>query len=177
MILHAMNPDTPKQTPMEWWAVHAETLTPVHISILPSNIADIRVVEPTAPDATLFRSHPKRNDTPREIARDVMEEINRNFLQGINLGSLTIGPTDAVTPLPEHLLVMKANGENAAIFRTEFPRMIIPTRTDETMLGEPTHWTALEDLSAFGWAFYWEGCQQALDELAPAFIAAAAASA
>lgn len=174
MILHALTPQ-PKDIPaMNWWAVHAETLTAVHVEILPGPVANLRVVNPAQPvGVELYRSAPSRNERPEQIAPLIVEEIRRNFFAGIKAGSITL-QTAAEAALPEYLIVFVADGEKPAVFRTEFPRMIVPVCPgDESSLSfEASHWTVNKDLSGEGWAYFLDGCQHALDELAPALVAA-----
>jgi hypothetical protein len=175
MIYHAFHLDPATGRPaLDYWAVHAETLTPVRvIGSTPPRVV-LHVVAPEPFPGPVFTSHPDAAFDPAAIRHEVIADIRRHLAPTARTKitqATCLPPSEA--DLPEHLLVFDGAGEHPAIFRTRFPRIIIPVRPDdEEILDTPSHWVAREDLTAHGWEYFWTGCQQALDQLAPALIAA-----
>lgn len=177
MILHAFDitPFTAKPS-LDYWAVHAETLTPLRIHTPTNGNLMIQILTPPRSEYAEFKSHPHCYYDAKAIAKEVFNDIKQHLIPSITRNHFAHRALPSKNfALPEHLLVFDGAGEHPAIFRTQFPRIIIPAEPgDEEILGTPSHWIAREDLTALGWEYYWTGCQQALEELAPAFIAGTA---
>ena len=172
MIYHAPAsriPANPSKS-YSWWAVHAETLTPVRVTCGAGGRIALGIV--TDPDArpTVFLSHPDADAAPESIRADVMLELHAGLNSGARLSHTRFIDRSAAE-LPEYLIVFDVLGGTPAIWRTLDPQLIIPVKTD-LLLDQPTYWRTRVDLSAFGWEYWWTDCQQAYEALRPAAIAA-----
>lgn len=163
MFYHSL-PKNPS-LPVTWWAVHAETLTPVKIKISKAPGLAAKIVFRQAGAQVNFQSHPEASITHGRIFTELVQEIRQHFHPEIkNQIGITILPEQA--ELPEYLLIHDAKGEHPGIFRTTDPHLIIPALPDDpTTLGQPSHWLAFTDLPATGWEYYWQDCQDAYESL------------
>ena len=171
MILHALTLDSATGQPATtWWAVHAETLTPIRIDRSLNRVLQFEIVAPPPGEPTVFASHPQIPFNAPAIAKEVFLDIQRTLFPGAShFKSTTVSRADIA--VPEYLLVFTGAGEQPAIFRSTDPHLIIPANPeDESILGQPLYWRSATDLPATGWEYWWTDCQLALDRLAPQFI-------
>lgn len=173
MIYHAFNTYTDGSAPDSWWAVHAETLTPVLIDASKAPLFALRAVLPPENETPVFSSHPDAAFDLTAIYREVSASIRTHICRKPAFRNLRPA-TRADAAVPEYLLVFDAQGENPAICRTSDPHLIIPaSEHDEMILGQPLYWRTATDLPVTGWEYWWTDCQLAWDKLAPDMIASA----
>lgn len=172
MIYHALASDPATGKPAtSWWAVHAETLTPVRIDATLNRALQIDVIAPPPGEPTEFASHPQLAFDPKAIAREVFKDVQRNLIPGATHLKRRLLKRSDIT-VPEYLLVFNGAGEQPAIFRTQEPHLVVPANPDnESILTQPAYWRTATDIPVLGWEYWWTDCQNAFDELAPAFVA------
>ena len=178
MLFHAL-PTRPTKNPravLNWWAVHAETLTPIRIHSGSGGRIALDIVIDSAAPTVVFASHPDAVADPAAIAAGIMEDLSAHICPGCILHSSKIIPPGQAD-LPEHLIVFDAQGEHPHLWRTADPHMIVPVEHQdicfktEAILGQPTYFRTATDLPATGWEYWWTECQLAMRELAPAIEA------
>lgn len=162
MILHAL-PTTPNAH--SWWAVHAETLTPILIAQEKGRRRSPIQIGIGTSDKTFPFGSAHTHPTPQQIAVETIQSIKQHILAKASIGTRSIihNPN-----LPEYMAVFHPDGSQPAIWRTADPAMIIPAQPGkETMLTQPTHWKSTTDLPAEGWAYWWQDCLEAWRKIVP----------
>lgn len=169
MLLHALHhfPADPAAD-FSWWLVHVETLTPVQVHSSGRKIT-VQITRP-AETATPFRSHPEIPFDAKAIGKDIFREFKAALGPACTFKTYHVRPA-ADAQAPEYLLVFDINGENPAIFRTQDPAAIFPIDTAANTLGPALAWSTATDISAEGWAYFWEDCMRAYEHLSEKFIA------
>lgn len=168
MIYHTLtlDPVTGKAR-ASWWAVHAETLTPIRVTIHGSDSVSLEIIGAPEGETPVFSSHPNVAIDPAVIQQEVLLSIRCHLAAHARLKKVTLRERKEVT-LPEYLLVFDHNGENPACFRTSDPHLIIPaSQPEEEILGQPLYWRTSTDLPATGWEYWWTDCQLAWDAMVP----------
>lgn len=175
-FLHCLPTNLPKPgLALSWWAVHCETLTPVHITTKGLRVSLGIVIDPA--HIVFDASHPDAEVDPPAIAAALLAELRaaHNPRYTLHLSGV-IGPDKH--PIPDHMIVFDIHGGHHSIWRTLDPRMIVPVTVQtichlpEEILGTPTHWRTTLDFPVSGWQYWWEECQNALEELRPAILEA-----
>lgn len=170
MILHQQTP-----SPADgFFSVHCESLTlawcrPAGSRVIvtplpaPTGTAAVEILHPVSPD-----------QAARLIAADI---ANHGPSRHSAAASTRPDP-------PEYLLVNSLDGTTPGIMRTVDPLFIVLADPDTGILGTPSRVRSSADLSAEGWAYWWEDARRAFESLTvdfchavgtpppPAFIAA-----
>ncbi len=176
MFLHALT-TTPQQPPYSWWAIHVESLTPVKIHIGSGGRIALDIVSHPPSEIPAHSSHPDSVTDPAALTHDLLTELTATLTPHYRLHRSRV-VTREDSAVPEFLLVFDHSGAHPAIARTQDPRCILPADPhDESSLSASfLAARTTTDLSADGWAYFWEDCQRAYDQLAPALVAASSAN-
>ena len=157
-------------TPISWWAVHCSTLTPIRVTTHGERLSLAVLIDPA--HIVLAASHPDSKVDPPAIASALLEELRTSINPRYTLHRSGIIPPGKVA-LPDHLIVFDIHGDHPSVWRSLDPRMILPVRV-QTIGGSPvdildpaTHWRTSIDIPVSGWTYWWEECQNALEDLTP----------
>jgi len=162
---------------MSWWAVHVESLTPVRIHIR-GDCAGFAWC-PAQPGPLALVSHPDAETNLSALEAALAGELPSVRL--VRSRTLPSRHPENDPALPEHLIVFDINGDHPALWRTADPRVIFPVEVSLVVPECPyerlgaislSHRSTVE-LPASGWLYWWDECQDAYEELAPAVIAEA----
>lgn len=164
---------TSKRPAFFWWAVHAETITPIRIRTGHANVVTLEFY----PDATqpVHVSHPEVIFNMEKIGAALFDELKAKMnphLTALRSSSCTTRPDH----LPDHLIVSDITGNSPHLWRTLDPCVIYPVENklicfaNTSILGLPAFIRSHVDLPVSGWQYYWDECQNALEDLTPAFL-------
>ena len=169
MFYHSL-PHTPEgQSPPPWWCFHAETLTPLRINRLPKGIVRVTAIDPPPGFLPVFQSHPGTFNHDLVITH-LMPEL-AGVDPHIKLEKVHTLPRAKVN-LPAYLPIWDHQGGQPAIIHTVDPMVIILADSkDERKLSTTTpYYRTNVDLSAEGWAYWWEDASLAWDDLIKPFL-------
>lgn len=168
MILHQqlLQPEHGPREP--WLAVHVESLTIAHCEDQGGTIR-IHALKDGTEDFP-FSNTQKGN--PIAFAMMIEDDIAQHL--GIRS---SIHPLPASHPalgtLPDYLLLNSLDGTTPAILHTVDPVAIYFAQDERGTLGHAEHFRSSTDLSAEGWAYWWEDAQRAFHKLTIEFFAGA----
>lgn len=164
MLLHALQhfPADP-HADFSWWLIHVETLTPVHLHSSGRRI-QVQIVRPPAATPPAIRSHSAVAFDPQAIATEISREIRTTFDLHRAFNSYALRDRNEIE-VPEYLLTFDIQGVHPAIVRTHDPSMILPVGEQAPTPSQFIAWSTATDLSAEGWAYWWEDCMRAYDRL------------
>lgn len=160
MILHQQL-HHPESAPLEpWLAVHCESLTLADCEFRENKY---RVTAINHESTDFMISNVQRGNL---VAFAAM--IEKDIYQHLGIkGSSYPLPTDhsALGTLPSYILLNSLDGTTPAILHTQDPVALYFAQDPRGTLGNAEYFRSSRDLTAEGWAYWWEDAQRAFHKL------------
>lgn len=163
MILHQQILQPKEGISLSWLALHVESLTSVLCNPISCNLIEITVPPPFHGPITNITDTPP-HDLCAIIASDIQSHIT-----GLRTRVATLPSGHSALGTQDYILVNSLDGTTPAILHTQDPVALYLADASGT-LGSAERFRSATDLSAEGWAYWWEDAQRAFHKLTIAFM-------